>query len=46
MTPNQLFPFTVAVLCAAASGIYLYQGNWKLGIIWACWSVADVVVAL
>lgn len=43
---NQLFPFVIGVLCVFASSIYAYQGNWKLAVIWACWAVADIVVAL
>lgn len=43
---NQIFPFAIGALCVGASSVYAYQGNWKLSLIWACWAVADIVVAL
>lgn len=46
MTPEQFFPFAVGILCVCASGMYVINGNWKMAVIWACWAIADVVIAL
>jgi hypothetical protein len=43
---NQIFPFLIGTLCVGASVIYIREGNWKLAVIWACWAIADIVVAL
>ena len=42
---NQIFPLSLALLCAAASGVYCFQQHWALATIWAAYAVADAALA-
>lgn len=41
---DQLFPAIVACLCFIAAAVYFWQGEWRLGVIWTCYGLVDVVL--
>lgn len=36
-----IFPWIVGTLCVAAAAVYVYQGDYRQAITWACFGVAD-----
>jgi hypothetical protein len=45
MVVERVFPYAVAVLETGAALVYLYQGNWRLTILWAGYAVAAYALA-
>lgn len=41
---EKVFLFTVAVLELAAVAVYVYNGNYRAGLIWFCYAVATVAL--
>jgi len=46
MNWGKVFAWAVVSLDAAASIGYAYRGDWKRGILWACWSLGTAMVTI